>query len=152
MEIHAPKKGEPRPWTKWRNDWELNPETSEPPRNVEEKVIGVHVSKSEPKHELPIPPAALNDPRAEEMIRAWVAANGLQCSLNVGMWHGVHPVDEPSAWGILLADVIRHVSNAMEEQFGVDRRETLHRIQESLQIELGRPTSKVKGKFVEPKK
>ncbi len=79
--------------------------------------------RNRPESELPMPELVKKDPKAKEMIRAWIAGSGLHCSLNVGMWHGVHTTDEPSAWGILLADVARHVSNALEEEFGIDRRE-----------------------------
>jgi hypothetical protein len=103
------------------------------------------------KRELVIPPQAQIDPKAREMIRAWVAANGLHCSLNVGEWHGVSSVDEPWAWGIMLADVVRHVANALEEKFGIDSREARKRIQDGLEAEMTHPTSKVKGEFVEPK-
>ena len=104
-----------------------------------------------PRRSLPIPPQASKDPQAREMIRAWIAQRGLHCSVNIGTWQAAHPIDEPSAWGIMLADVVRHVSNALEEEFGIDRRESLGRIRKSLNIELDHPTSEVKGKFVRSK-
>ncbi|NIA52694.1 DUF5076 domain-containing protein [Massilia sp. TW-1] len=35
--------------------------------------------------ERPIPPAALQDPNAMEMLRVWVAGGQLHCSLKVSM-------------------------------------------------------------------
>jgi hypothetical protein len=97
---------------------------------------------------LPVPPKAAHDPRSQEMIRAWIADGGLHCSLRVGLWQDEN-VDESLAWGILLADVVRHVANAMEESDGKDRRETIEAIKESFLTEIRKPTSKHRGKFVE---
>ena len=99
--------------------------------------------------QLPIPPAAEQDARSVEMIRAWIAERGLHCSLNVGMWHELQQVDERRAWGILLADVARHVSNALQEDSGLDRRDSLRVIRECFEEELSRPTSRHRGGFVE---
>ena len=103
--------------------------------------------KSTRKKHLPIPPAAMRDSNSREMIRAWVAQKGLHCSLNVGMWHN-DGRDEPGAWGILLADVVRHVANALKESKGLSKVETIEKIEESFIRELRRPTSPHKGKFV----
>jgi len=46
--------------------------------------------------ELVIPPAALEDADAAEMVRAWVANKALHCTLRIGVWKDV------GAWGILL--------------------------------------------------
>ena len=48
-----------------------------------------------------IPPDALTDPEAREMLRAWVAHEGLHCSLNIGQWGE----REAAGWGVLLSDV-----------------------------------------------
>ena len=96
---------------------------------------------------LPIPPAATRDENSREMISAWVAENGLHCSLNIGMWETNLTTPEESAWGILLADVAQHVANALEQDLGKDRRETLHAIRIAFQEELGKPTSGHAGDF-----
>jgi hypothetical protein len=98
------------------------------------------------KKSLPIPPKAAHDPRSQEMIRAWIAEMGLHCSLRVGYWQDQN-LDEPWAWGVLLADVVRHVANALQESGGKDPRETIQAIKESLLVEIQKPTSKHKGKF-----
>ncbi|MYM66045.1 DUF5076 domain-containing protein [Pseudoduganella sp. FT55W] len=59
---------------------------------------------------LVIPPAAQRDENSIQMISAWSAEQSLHCTLNVGMWDEVGH-DEPTAWRILLADVIRHVED-----------------------------------------
>lgn len=67
---------------------------------------------------LVIPPAAQRDNDSVQMLSAWIAENGLHCTMNVGIWHA-QGRREARAWGILLADVIRHLANAIEEQQGL---------------------------------
>ncbi len=90
---------------------------------------------------LPMPPPATHDPRSQEMIRAWIGEKGLHCSLRIGFWDD-QDLNEPSAWGVLLADVARHVANAL----GKDVRETIQAIKEGFLTEIDRPTSKYTGK------
>jgi hypothetical protein len=95
---------------------------------------------------LVIPPAAQRDEHSVQMISGWVAEQGLHCSLNVGMW-AAQGQNEPAAWGIMLADVIRHVANALQETNGSDATETALQIVESLWVEFKDPTSGVQGGF-----
>ena len=89
-----------------------------------------------------IPEPAVRDPNSTEMIRAWVAQKALHCSLRIGTWK------DPSAWGILLADVARHVANAHQESEGRDRAATLQSIRKLFNAELDKPTDEPKGGFV----
>lgn len=57
---------------------------------------------------LVIPPAAQRNENSIQMISGWIAEKGLHCTLNIGMW-GADGRNEPAAWGVLLADVIRHI-------------------------------------------
>jgi L-cysteine desulfidase len=91
---------------------------------------------------LTIPEAAVNDPESVEAIRAWVADGGLHCALNVNLWN------EPGYWGILLADVARHVANAHHEMKGIASATTLKKIRELFEAELDSPTDQPKGKFI----
>ncbi len=95
---------------------------------------------------LDIPPAAQRDPNAIQMLSAWVAENGLHCSLNIGMWESSGK-NEPHAWGILLADVIRHIANAHQDEFGRSSGETIAEVFASLERELDEPTSNASGEF-----
>ncbi|WP_206028559.1 DUF5076 domain-containing protein [Thalassoroseus pseudoceratinae] len=97
-------------------------------------------------HELPIPPAAETDPQSLEMIRVWLADRKLHCVLNVGFWES-RGLDEASAWGTVLADVVHHIANAHEAEYGRDPRETINAIVDALKSELARPTSKRLGQF-----
>ena len=95
---------------------------------------------------LVIPPAAQRDEKAVQMLSAWIAEKGLHCSLNIGMWHNTGK-DEASAWGILLADTIRHIANAMQESYGTPVPDTIEAILAMLHTELEHPTSHVHGQF-----
>ena len=97
---------------------------------------------------LVVPPAALRDEDSVQMLSAWVAERGLHCTMNVGMWSS-NGVNEPVAWGKLLADVARHIRNAVGEQSGANAGETVDAIVNSFLEELGAPTSGVSGGFNE---
>lgn len=98
---------------------------------------------------LPIPDPATHDPRAIEMIRVWIAENKLHTALNIAHWEDPkRGIDERPYWGILLADMIRHIANAHETEYGRDPRETIIMIQEAFQSEIAKPTSSHKGDFV----
>jgi uncharacterized protein (DUF2267 family) len=95
---------------------------------------------------LVIPPAAQRDENAIQMLSAWIAENGLHCTLNVGMWHA-HGKPEAPAWGILLADVVRHIANAIRDEHGTDAAAIINAVVRALHEELDNPTSKAKGEF-----
>lgn len=77
------------------------------------------------------------------MVRAWVAHEGLHCSLNVDQWGE----NECVGWGILLTDVVRHVANALREYKGWDQAETVSEIRRVFNAELDTPTATPSGKF-----
>jgi hypothetical protein len=95
---------------------------------------------------LVIPPPAQRDDDAIQMLSAWIAERGLHCTMNVGLWHA-EGRDEPGAWGILLADVVRHLASAIENQRGVDAADVIADIVDSFNEELADPTSKAHGEF-----
>ena len=95
---------------------------------------------------LVIPPAAQRDEDSVQMLSAWIAEKGLHCSLNIGMWQN-NGTNESRAWGILLADVIRHIASAIEQQHGNELVATIAAIVGSLEAELDDPTSTVRGGF-----
>ena len=95
---------------------------------------------------LVVPPAAQRDEEAIQMLSAWIAENGLHCSMKVGMWQK-NGQNEPRAWGVLLADVVRHLANAVEEEFGEPADKTADLIVQSIQREFDEPTSRAIGSF-----
>ncbi|MBL8872355.1 MAG: DUF5076 domain-containing protein [Planctomycetaceae bacterium] len=88
---------------------------------------------------------------AVEMARIWIAQNGLHCVLNVGHWRENSGIDERRAWGIVLADIARHVSFALEDATGSDPRENLKMILESFRTEIADKTSEHTGEWPEGK-
>ena len=88
--------------------------------------------------ELKIPDAAKADPNAIEILRIWLSGGSQHVSLKTGVW------DDPAAWGLMLADLARHVANAYAAD-GADREETLRRVAHGFQIEMDSPTDEPRG-------
>ena len=88
------------------------------------------------------PPDALPAPQfapgadAHEVLRAWVADGGLTVSIR-------RSFDDAAVWGVLLADVARHVSRIYADEDGVTQEEALSKVVETLTSELMEPTSSV---------
>ena len=53
--------------------------------------------------QLAIPAAAGKDAASFELLRVWIAQQSQQISLRPGVWQ------EPSAWGVMLADLARNI-------------------------------------------
>ena len=88
-------------------------------------------------------PTRQRDPKLFEFLRVWSAKDGQHISVLLSAF------DDPVYWGMMLADIVCHVANALEERFGIDQRGTRKRIQEGFEAEMTHPTSKVKGRFLE---
>ncbi len=82
------------------------------------------------KNQLVIPPGAADDPKAFELVRAWVAQGDLHVSLQMGGW------DDPTAWGVVLADLVRHVARFYEEQKHLRPEQTIARVRDAMDAEL----------------
>jgi uncharacterized protein DUF5076 len=98
--------------------------------------------------EQPIPAAAQRDKNSREMLRVWIAEHGLHCSIRVGMYHQSIEVAEGRAWGLILADVTRHLAAAMENRYQADQGDVIQEIFDNYVKELKKPTAVVKGDFV----
>ena len=96
--------------------------------------------------ELPIPPVAIDHPSVEA-IRVWLANQKIHCVLRIGLWEE-QGHDERDAWGIVLADMMHHIANAHEVQYGRDPHETLVRIRSTFEHEIEHPTSERLGDFL----
>ena len=53
--------------------------------------------------QLAIPDAAAKDAASFELLRVWIAQQSQQITLRPGIWQ------EPSAWGVMLADLARSI-------------------------------------------
>lgn len=99
--------------------------------------------------ERPIPEAAQLDDNSVEMLRVWIAKNKLHCSLKIGMYKESTNVKEEKAWGIILADSIKHIANALNEAYQLDVSQSIAAIRENLENELDKPSSVAAGNFVQ---
>lgn len=91
---------------------------------------------------LAAPPAATRDKAAFELLRVWIAEQGQHVSLRSGVW------DDPFAWGIVLADLARHILNAEAlARKDVDREAFLQRLIEGFQAEIESPTDEPEGEL-----
>ena len=95
-----------------------------------------------------IPEAALRDQDAVEMLRVWIAEQGLHCSMKVGMYRETTTIPEERAWGTILADVARHLANALASGYSSNASESLGKIRDGFLEELDKPTSDASGDFV----
>lgn len=89
---------------------------------------------------LAIPPAAQRDRASFEVMRVWIAEKGQHVSIQSGAW------EDPFAWGIVLADLARHIANAHQMQDKkVDPEAFLERLLEGFQAEIDDPTDEPEG-------
>ena len=95
------------------------------------------------KNQLAIPPMAKDDPKSFELIRAWVAQGDLLVSLQLGGW------DDPTAWGVVLADLLKHVANFYQQNKGIDPEETFARVKAAFEAEVESPTDDAEGGLVQ---
>ena len=77
-----------------------------------------------------VPCAVKTDPQSFEIIRVWVTSRGQHFIVRIRDW------PDPAAWGLLLADLAKHVASSNEKDAGVDRQKVLDRIKAGLDLEL----------------
>jgi hypothetical protein len=88
------------------------------------------------------PPAAARDAAAFELLRVWIAEQGQHVSLRSGVW------EDPFAWGIVLADLARHILNAESlSRRDLDKEAFLSRMIEGFQAEIESPTDDPEGEL-----
>ncbi|MBL8483648.1 MAG: DUF5076 domain-containing protein [Rhodocyclaceae bacterium] len=100
-------------------------------------------------NERPIPEAVLRDEDAVEMLRVWIAEQKLHCSIKVGMYRETMSISEEKAWGVILADIARHIAKALESGYSANEVDSLDKIRSAFLSELGGATSEAKGGFVQ---
>jgi len=89
---------------------------------------------------LDIPPAAQRDRASFEVMRVWIAEQGQHVSIQSGAW------DDPFAWGIVLADLARHIALAHQMQ---NPKVFLERLLEGFQAEIDNPTDEPEGEITQ---
>lgn len=78
--------------------------------------------------ELPVPDAVLKDDQSFELLRIFAKSQGQEFAINVRY-------ENPAAWGILIADLVHHLSFAYEAK-GHDPDEVFRSILEAFRAEL----------------
>jgi hypothetical protein len=68
-----------------------------------------------------------------ELLRAWVVGQELHCELSPDA------VPDAETWGVVLADVARHVARAIQEQEGQDEAAALQAVRAAFEAELLSP-------------
>ncbi len=87
-----------------------------------------------------LPPAAQRDKASFEVLRVWIAEHGQHVSIQSGAW------DDPFAWGIVLADLARHIALAHQLQNEkTDLEAFMERLLEGFQAEIENPTDEPEG-------
>jgi hypothetical protein len=92
-------------------------------------------------NELPIPEDVPNAKEAAELLRAWVVDGALHCTVSPLAF------DSASTWGILLADVARHVAYALQQEGLAKPFDVLDGIRVMFNEELENPTAEPAGEF-----
>ena len=89
---------------------------------------------------LDIPAAAQRDKASFEVLRVWIAEKGQHVSIQSGAW------DDPFAWGIVLADLARHIALAHQLQhLDTDPEAFVERLLEGFHAEIENPTDEPEG-------
>lgn len=96
--------------------------------------------------ERPIPEAATLDQNSMELARIWLADRSLVCSMRIGFYED-RGINEPDAWGIILADIAKHVSNGLQDRYGSDPSSVMRAIKMAFDNELEKSTSHASGHF-----
>ena len=94
---------------------------------------------SYPKDEMAPPPAATQDDRSFEIARLWVANDAQHVTLRTNVW------PDPAAWGIVLADLAKHVALAYHHKDDHDVEDALERVLAAFHAELESPTDTPDG-------
>ena len=81
---------------------------------------------------LHIPPAAMEQ-GGVEVLRAVIVDGGLHVSLR-------RAFDDPEAWGMLIADVSRHIARIYANEKQMSEEETLERIRAIFEAEMDAPS------------
>jgi hypothetical protein len=82
-------------------------------------------------NELPAP----SDAESVEVLRAWIVGDSLQCAIQADAF------PDPGSWGAVLADVVRHIASALQEQEGAPVEQTVERILHVFHEEMRSPSA-----------
>ena len=93
--------------------------------------------------ELSIPEQTATDSSAFEILRVWIVDGNQVVNIKVEAW------DDPAAWGLLLADLARHIAHAYADLRKDNSSNVLSRIWQGFDVEMRNPTDNPSGGLVE---
>jgi hypothetical protein len=93
--------------------------------------------------ELPAPPDIIDQPDATELLRVWVVDQTLYCSIDSGAF------PEPATWGVVLADLIRDLAQALQDRAGKDPQEVIQQIRAQFEAEIHASSAEARDEPVE---
>lgn len=96
--------------------------------------------------ELEVPEAVDKDEHSVELIRAFVANGAQWTSINPYLFRD-REFSEEKAWGMFLADTVRHLARAISEHSSADEYDIQTDISEALITELENYTTDITGGF-----
>jgi hypothetical protein len=91
--------------------------------------------------QLRVPESARTDPKSFELLRVWVAHQDQHITLRVGVW------EDPTDWGVMLADLARHIANAFERAENRDPVKVLELIRSGFETEIQSPGDPIHGEI-----
>ena len=92
---------------------------------------------------LDIPPVAQRDKQSFELLRVWIAESGQHVSLRSGVW------DDPAYWGVMLADLARHIVEAHTlADDTLDGEDFLERLRQGFENEMDSSTDEATGEII----
>jgi hypothetical protein len=90
-------------------------------------------------NELEIPPQAVSDPKAVEIARIWAAGGNQIVTFRAELW------SDPSTWGIMLVDFVRHLGDAYQQAGNGTKNDIMRVIRLAFDIEWKAPTDHQAG-------
>jgi hypothetical protein len=84
-------------------------------------------------------PAAPEGEQTVELLRAWVIGQELHCAL------AADAVPDAETWGVVLADLARHLARALKDRGGPDEAATLQAVRAAFDAELLSPAEAPEG-------
>jgi len=84
-------------------------------------------------------PAAAEGAQAVELLRAWVVGQELHCSLAADAF------PDAETWGVVLADLARHLARALKDRDGADEAAALRAVRAAFEAELLAPAEAPDG-------
>lgn len=81
------------------------------------------------------------DDGAFEIARVWIGKKRMTAALSLGRYLESGRADEPAIWGVIFADLARHVARGLRDGYSLGEQATLAVISKTFEKELRAPSS-----------